>query len=1043
MAEIHVYTGPHRSSRAEALNAAVLENWGGARLLVPTRRYAAQRTADLIEQGALPGVWRSPVLTFQEFALGLLAGTKHEQMLIGTFEQRILLKRVVDAATPTGLLDFLESSAETDGFLTHLHRLIGQLKQAGVDPDSFRETVCKRPGSTVMDTAVAVLYEGYQDSLRASGAYDLQGMYWLAKLLCEEGKPAALESVATLALDDFDDFTPSEFSLIHALESHLEQLIFGLNYDPSPGRADAYALPIRTARRISEAFNAALHTFDDTPPTSQAAFASSNIFWRDQPSPPVDLTHDIELLPCHSPSHEIEAVGRRIKQLVTSGEALPAEIAVVCRDLPAVSATIDPMFREFGIPYVNVQSPSLFESAFGAFLLVLYDALDGWHRGAVLDAISSRWFRRCGEADEDSGGAYPLLARHAPVIAGRNEWLKRVQNLSRRLSETGSSPHNLERLCRQLPGAPEYCASLLRQLEALAEIDESLPSKSTTAGHAGALDAVLAGLASDEAIDGLSNEDSREFEREAVRSAVDLLGVIVRWYADDNREISRNEFALSLRQALKATPSSTHSDPGGVAVLDPQSVRRLRFSTVFFVGLNEGTLPRRAPSSAIYAEEDLARLRRADIELDDAKTHANREQLLFLRALDVSSKKIILCWHEIGADGKQKLPSPFVQDIRELFGGLPAGRAVEMAPELDAVASWRDLQNAVFAHNLSIPKSTAAFEAACAGADIEAQRHSDDPFGPHDGVLRAPGLLGDLEERFGPEHTYSANQLETYVSCPFRFFTNRVLHIEEEERPDEAFDPKLRGTILHAILESFHRRFCGKSVSDISEGEATEAMEEIVKEKFEGNLWKSASARSGIARVEQARMNALMSRYLRIARGVDDSGLKPSHFEVAFGLGPSGSGEFLTKAEPFTLETSAGPVAVSGRIDRIDCAEDQAYIVDYKSSQPVAKKEIVEGRSLQLTLYALALEAALMPGSVCEEAVFMRPGTRKIQKGMERKKKDGWEERLDTARTVIGEAVTAMRGGRFHPTSNDKSCAYCPKAHVCRYERSRMERKGA
>jgi hypothetical protein len=62
---------------------------------------------------------------------------------------------------------------------------------------------------------------------------------------------------------------------------------------------------------------------------------------------------------------------------------------------------------------------------------------------------------------------------------------------------------------------------------------------------------------------------------------------------------------------------------------------------------------------------------------------------------------------------------------------------------------------------------------------------------------------------------------------------------------------------------------------------------------------------------------------------------------------------------------------------------------------------------------------------------------------MERKKKDGWGERLDTARTVIGEAVTAMRGGRFHPTRNDKSCAYCPKAHVCRYERSRMERKGA
>ncbi len=1044
MAQVHLYTGPHRSSRAEVLNAAVLQDWGHSRLLVPSRRYASQRTADLIEQRELPGAWGSPVLTFQDFALGLLAGTKHEQRLIGAFEQRILLKRVVDSAVPTGLLNFLGASAETEGFLTHLQHLIAQLKQAAVDPSGFRETVCKGPRATLMDTAVATLYERYQESLLASGAYDLQGMYWLAKILCDDQEPAALSSIDTLALDDFDDFTPSEYRLIQAVEGHLDRLIFGLNYDTSPGRADAYALPAVTAERIAKAFDVQVQNFEDTPPPSCAAFASSNIFWREKPRLPGDLADDLELLPCHSPSHEIEVVGRRIKQLLAGGGALPSEIVLVYRDLSAASSTIDSVFTEFGIPYANIQPASLFDSAFGAFLLDLYDALDGWDRGGVIDVVASRWFRPSGRMAEDSGGAYPLLARHAHVIAGREEWFERIQSLARRLDGERASSLDAESLTRRLPGAAVHTAALLDRLAALREIDGSLPVKGPMGGHARALDAVLAGLALDEAVEDLPTGETREFERNALRLAIDLLGLIVRWYADDDREVSQNEFALSLREALKATTAAGQKDSGGVAVLDPQSLRRLRFRYVFFAGLNEGSLPRRAPSSAIYAEEDLARLRRANIALDDANTHANGEQLLFLRALDVPSTKIVLSWHETGADGKQKLPSPFVQDIRELFGNLPAGRAGEFAPSMAEVSSWRDLRNAVLFRELTIPESAAdRFEAARAGAEIEAQRNNNKPFAECDGALRSPHLLQTLQADFGSEHTFSANQLETYLSCPFRFFANRVLRVEEEEAPDNGFDPLLRGTILHGILESFHRRFLGQSVAEIPEDAAVNAMAATVEKEFAGNLWKSASVRPGIASVEQARMQSIMSRYLRIAREKHDPEWKPSHFEVAFGSGRGGSDESLSKAEPLQLETSAGTVALSGRIDRVDLAEDKAYIIDYKSSITVAPKDIVAGRSLQLTLYAIALESELLPGVACEEAVFMRPGTNTILKGMNRGKKNGWEERLAAARLNIGEAVSGIRGGRFHPTKEDRSCAYCPAAHACRYERTRTERKEA
>src|SRR5690606_35896105 len=119
--------------------------------------------------------------------------------------------RAVQRVRTAGLLENFGDAAQTAGFLNHLRRIIGQLKQAAVEPAVFQERV--RPRKNPVDAVVGAVYHEYQRLLQENRAYDTQGRYWAAHLLCRESHPPLLRHIDTLVLDGFDDFTPSELRL--------------------------------------------------------------------------------------------------------------------------------------------------------------------------------------------------------------------------------------------------------------------------------------------------------------------------------------------------------------------------------------------------------------------------------------------------------------------------------------------------------------------------------------------------------------------------------------------------------------------------------------------------------------------------------------------------------------------------------------------------------------------------------------------------------------------------------------------------------------
>ena len=1043
---VRLHTGPSRSSRFNAIDELLVAHWDSALLIVPTREYAERRMLAILDTHGIAGAWGRKVLTFQDFVAQLLKGTSGESRRIDALDQRILLQQAIDRMRADRSSDLSDIAVDSEGFLSHVQSIIAQLKQAAVEPEAFRRRVLKRSDPHPLDRLIAELYATYQDVLKDAGVYDLQGQYWVARLMCEqEPPPPLLLEVRTVLLDNFDDFTPSEFRLLESLEPHLEELVFGIGYDHRPDRKDVYALAERTVRHIQQTFEVEPLRFEASPPETYCQFVSENLFWRDPPGDPSALKENIEIVESHGPVHEIEGTARRIKSLLIDDGVPPNQIALVVRELRQVTGTLHDVFAEAGVPLRVSQRPSLGETSVAGFVFSFFEAIQHWERNGIVEILTAPWFAPDGLDRGAYIGEIPLLARTAQIISRSSQWKRRLARLQKRID--AGEGRDIEALLKRIPQLEEACGALLRDIAHLDELAATLPARATVREYAEATDRLLDSLGIPDVAAHIDETLQTDMENAGLDALRSVLGRLWDWSRDDVRTIPRTDFASLLRRAADLTPLDIRSAPDGVACMDLEAIRHLQFDYVFFLGLNDGAVPRPAPSNAIYSEGERKRLRNLGIPLDDSEYHRNREIRLFHHLFDVPRKALVLSWHGTSRDGKETSKSLLLQDVEDLFPALapkrPASASEIVAPPPDTVASIRDLRNTVFAPGSPLRFSEHdAFRAAQFGRDIENERHSAAPFGPYDGVFENLEMLNSVASEFDTAHSFSVSQIETYASCPFKFFVERILHMEDEEEPDQALSARDRGRILHSILEAFHRKYVGSSVIDIPEDEARESMKTIAREQFDRLIKRATNVPQGVAAVERERMLQVMDRYLDRERERDDGHWKPVHFEVSFGRVREESRDTLAKDDPFTLNTSEGVVLFSGQIDRVDFSGDTLRIIDYKSSSTPKDSEIINGQSIQLPVYALALDEYVIPDKDVAAAAYLVPG-KKNKKVMDalgmNHKQHPWAERKEATLRTIAQSVSGIRAGRFHPTTEKEACRYCPSQHVCRYERHRME----
>jgi ATP-dependent helicase/DNAse subunit B len=277
------------------------------------------------------------------------------------------------------------------------------------------------------------------------------------------------------------------------------------------------------------------------------------------------------------------------------------------------------------------------------------------------------------------------------------------------------------------------------------------------------------------------------------------------------------------------------------------------------------------------------------------------------------------------------------------------------------------------------------------------------------------GQLFSLEERFGADFGWSASKLESYGTCPFEFFVAYGLGLEPREEPEEGYDVRALGTMLHEILEKY---LAGEGGADLRETAQAVFAEAPAKHGFRPTpLWELQKAEL-LRRLEET-VAALAEA---------SQGWRPFKQELKFGMG-----------EPsLVLETEAGPVRLHGYIDRVDIAEDGGLrVIDYKTGgAAITAAHLREGRRLQLPIYALAAQKALGLGTVTHGFYWhiqkAEPSSLKLEKF-----EDGINSAFAVAIAHVGRHVSGIRAGHFEPKPPAEGCpSYCPAVNFCwRYKK--------
>jgi ATP-dependent helicase/DNAse subunit B len=186
---------------------------------------------------------------------------------------------------------------------------------------------------------------------------------------------------------------------------------------------------------------------------------------------------------------------------------------------------------------------------------------------------------------------------------------------------------------------------------------------------------------------------------------------------------------------------------------------------------------------------------------------------------------------------------------------------------------------------------------------------------------------------------HSVSSLERYLQCPFRFFSERVLGLQEDPEDEARLNPKELGIFVHEVFQKFFEEWNRQGYLGITPENLPQARL-IFMDVIEPLLAKLPDDEAAVQRT-------------RLLGSAADEGLAEAVFQLEAEwetpvrerlLEQSLDGEF-----DIQTETGTRRIALRGKADRIDLLEDRTFrIIDYKLSRAPDRKQ-----ALQLPVYTV------------------------------------------------------------------------------------------
>ena len=559
------------------------------------------------------------VLTFSGLAREIAGRAGYPGRRLSDLQRERVLARSLAAAR----LDSLGPSADGAGFVSAAGELIAELQRELATPQRFAAALRswaagderRRPYAG----DVARVYGDYARELERIGRVDRELYAWRA--LDALRANAARWGTDAVFFYGFDDLTALERDAVETLSRVVgAEVMVSLTYEPGREALVARAQAVEELRPIAQRVQELPALDEHYAPVSRAALhhLERSLF---EPDPVrIDPGSAVALLESGGERAEAELVAASILELRRAG--VPGEeIVVVYRSLGRVTALLERVFAQYGIPVASGRELPFGHTPLGRSVI-------GAARCALLP-------------DHDSTAQDLIDYLRAP---GRLQHPEIADGLEAEVMRDGLTTfaQARERLDWVLPELDSVRVAADPWLE-LGDLARSLFA-APHRGEAAELDPA-------EALDAQALAALVHAHREVAE-----LGL-----APTGAEL------IELLQGLPVrTPVGEAS--GEVLLAEPLEIRARRFRVVFVCGLQEGAFPLPARSEPFLSDERRRELAACSgLRLAPHEDGLARERYLFYAAVSRATERIVLSYRSSDEEGNLALPSPFLADVSELL----------------------------------------------------------------------------------------------------------------------------------------------------------------------------------------------------------------------------------------------------------------------------------------------------------------------------------------------------------------------------------------
>ena len=970
---LQFYFGPSGCGKSSALHRDITQ-WAEREphrsflFLVPDQ-FTMQTQFDLVNASRNKGIMNIDVLSFGRLAHRVFEETGFAgKPVLDDTGKSLVLRRV--AAGKRQELPLIGPNLHKIGYIHEVKSALSEFMQYGLDPGQvgqLADYARSRPALSHKLMDLQTLYAGFLSYIQDKFITTEETL----DLLTRAVEKSELIRDSVIVFDGFTGFTPIQNRLIRRLMELARRVILSITIaageDPflMEGEQELFHLSKKTVRDLCLlAKEAGIGRAEDIymkkdPPfrfldNPQLAHLERHLL-RYPLKPYEGEGQSVTLTEAASPASEARQVCIRMKEMVLSGRFCYRDIAVVAGDLETYADYLEREGKRYDIPMFMDRTRGLLLNPFIEFIRSsLKICLSNFSYEAVFHYL------RSGLADFEDMEIDRLENYVLSMgIRGKRKW-----------SEAFTRPpaeNDRDKEAGALEEINQTRQKLMEQLTPLLE------NRKTAGEHVRVLYDFIVKARIQEKLAGYEtyfrqagNPDKAREYAQIYRLVMELFEQIEGLLSEE--EISLQEFADILDAGfgeieIGIIPGSVDR----VVVGDMERTRLKQVKVLFFLGVNDGNIPKSGRQGGIISDIDREFLSRSEFELAPTPRAQMYIQRLYLYInMTKPSHQLHLSYARVSSEGKSLRPSYLADMMRKLYPKLKTvqedaflGKDGENQPPVFRQIVGPKDGLSILAGELrkygegnqdsrsgkEIASLLRLYErdeeyAALAGRMVEAAFTEYRRLPLSRAVSRA--VYGSMLEN-------SVSRLERYAACAYSHFLQYGLMLRE--RKEYSFEQVDLGNLYHGVLEVFAAKLSENHYTWFDfppqEGDRLlkEALDSCAAAYGETILYSSARYEYMTERIYRILQRTIRTLQSQLRGG----SFAPSHFEMSFSR--------VENLEAVNIALSdEEKMKLKGRIDRIDTCEDENHVyvkvIDYKSgNHKFDLAALYYGLQLQLVVY--------------------------------------------------------------------------------------------